>query len=82
MLAGAVDQWVAKHEKGFPTLEYFVIEGGLVLTDSTGATFLHRIVAKDPFSPHMDVEIMAMVESSTSVAVHGVAFAAGARASG
>ena len=76
MLMGALGQWVENYSKRFSTLEFFVIGGGLVLADIDDSTELHRIVAENPFTPFMDVEIMPVVEPGTAMAAYGEVAAA------
>jgi hypothetical protein len=85
MLMGALGQWVETYSKRFLTLEFFVIGGGLVLADIDDSAELNRIVAENPFTPFMDVEIMPVVEPATAMATYGevvAAFAAAAQPSG
>jgi hypothetical protein len=84
MLMGALGQWVENHSKRFSTLEFFVIGGGLVLADIEDSAELNRIVAENPFTPFMDVEIMPVVDPGTAMAAYGevvAAFAAPAQPS-
>ena len=84
MLMGALGQWVENYSKRFSTLEFFVIGGGLVLADIDDSAELNRIVAENPFTPFMDVEIMPVVEPGTAMATYGgvvAAFAAPAQPS-
>jgi hypothetical protein len=76
MLMGALGQWVENYSKRFSTLEFFVIGGGLVLADIDDSAELHRIVAENPFTPFMDVEIMPVVEPDTAMAAYGEVAAA------
>jgi hypothetical protein len=67
------------------TLEFFVIGGGLVLADIDDSAELNQIVAENPFTPFMDVEIMPVVEPATAMATYGevvAAFAAAGQPSG
>ena len=61
MLMGALGQWVERYSTQFSTLEFFAVGGGLALADIADSTALHRIVAENPFTPYMDVEIMPVV---------------------
>ena len=45
--------------------------GGLVLADIDDSAELNRIVAENPFTPFMDVEIMPVVEPSVAMATYG-----------
>jgi Domain of unknown function (DUF3303) len=76
MLMGALGQWVETYSERFSALEFFVIGGGLVLADIDDSTELHRIVAENPFTPFMDVEIMPVVEPGTAMATYGEVAAA------
>ena len=76
MLMGALGQWVENYSKRFSTLEFFVIGGGLVLADIDDSAELNRIVAENPFTPFMDVEIMPVVEPGTAMATYGEIVAA------
>jgi len=76
MLMGALGQWVETYSKRFSTLEFFVIGGGLVLADIGDSAELNQIVAENPFTPFMDVEIMPVVEPGTAMAAYGEAVAA------
>jgi Domain of unknown function (DUF3303) len=85
MLMGALGQWVENHSKRFLTLEFFVIGGGLVLADIDDSAELNQVVAENPFTPFMDVEIMPVVEPATAMATYGevvAAFAAAGQPSG
>ncbi len=85
MLMGALGQWVGNYSERFSVLEFFVIGGGLVLADIDDSAELNRIVAENPFTPFMDVEIMPVVEPRTAMAIYGevvAAFAATAQPSG
>lgn len=75
MLMGALGQWVETYSKRFSTFEFFAIGGGLVLADFDDSTELHRIVAENPFTPFMDVEILPVVEPSTAMETFGEATA-------
>jgi hypothetical protein len=85
MLMGALGEWVETHSKQFTTLEFFVIGGGLVIADLDDSAEVHRIVAENPFTPYMDVEIMPVLEASAAMATYGEiaeSFAAAAQPSG
>lgn len=68
MLMGALGQWVETHSKRFSTLEFFVAGGGLMLADFDDSTELNRILAENPFTPFMDVEIMPVLEPRAAMA--------------
>jgi Domain of unknown function (DUF3303) len=82
MLLGALGQWVEKYGERFSTFEFFVGGGGLVVVDVDDSAELHRIVAENPFTPFMEVEIRPVVEPGTAMAVYGEILAAQAQASG
>ena len=47
-----------------------------MLADIDDSAELHRIVAENPFTPFMDVEIMPVVEPGTAMAAYGEVAAA------
>ena len=61
-MAGALAQWVETYAKQVETIEFFVMGGGLVIGDFDDAGELHRLVATNPFTAFMDVEVMPIVE--------------------
>jgi hypothetical protein len=63
----ALGQWVETYSPSFSTLEFFAIGGGLVVADIGDSTELHRIVAENPFTPFMDVEILPVVEPGVAM---------------
>jgi hypothetical protein len=67
MLTGALSQWVETYSKRVSTIEFFAVGGGLVLADFDDSAELHRMVAENPFTPFMDVEIMPVVEPHTAM---------------
>ena len=71
MLMGALGQWVENYSKRFSTLEFFVIGGGLVLADIDDSAELNRIVAENPFTPFMDVEIMPVLDPAVAMETYG-----------
>lgn len=71
MLMEALGQWVETHAKSFSTLEFFAIGGGLAIADLNDSNDVHRIVAENPFTAFMDVEIMPVVEPRTAMATFG-----------
>jgi Domain of unknown function (DUF3303) len=71
MLMGGLRQWVDTYSKRFTVLEFFAIGGGLVLADIDDSTELHTIVAENPFTPFMDVEIMPVVEPGAAMETWG-----------
>jgi hypothetical protein len=76
MLMEAMGQWVETYSKRFSTLEFFVVGGGLVLADFDDSTELNRILAENPFTPFMDVEIMPVVEPRAAMEIYGEVVAA------
>ena len=76
MLMEALGKWVETYSERFSTLEFFVVGGGLMLADIDDSTELNRIVAENPFTPFMDVEIMPVVEPSAAMAIYGEVVAA------
>jgi hypothetical protein len=70
-LMGALGQWVERHSSRFSTLEFFVIGGGLGITDVDDSAELLRIVAENPFTPYMDVDIMPVVDPGTGMQAYG-----------
>ncbi|HET6967886.1 MAG TPA: DUF3303 family protein [Ornithinibacter sp.] len=76
MLMGALGQWVETHAERFSTMEFFVAGGGLVLADFDDSAELQRIVAENPFTPYMDVEIQPVVEPSVAMATYSQTVAA------
>ncbi len=76
MLMEALGEWVERYSKRVSTLEFFAIGGGLLLGDIDDSTELHRIVAENPFTPFMDVEIMPVVDPHTAMATFGEVAAA------
>lgn len=82
MLMESLGQWVERYSKRFSTIEFFVIGGGLVLMDIDDSTELQRIMAENPFTPYMDVEVMPVVDPGTAMATYAETFAAFAAAAG
>jgi hypothetical protein len=76
MLMEALGHWVETHSQRFSTLEFFVAGGGLVLADIDDSAELHRIVAENPFTPFMEVDILPVVEPQAAMAVYGEVMAA------
>jgi hypothetical protein len=71
MLMGALGQWVETYSKRVSTIEFFAVGGGLVLADIDDSAELHRMVAENPFTPFMDVEIMPVVEPNAAMETWG-----------
>jgi hypothetical protein len=61
-MAAALGQWVETYSKQVSTIEFFAMGGGLVLGDFDDAGELHRLVAANPFTAFMDVEVIPIVE--------------------
>ena len=76
MLMGALGQWVETHAERFSTLQFFVAGGGLVISDFDDSGELQRIVAENPFTPYMDVEIQPVIEPGVAMATYSQALAA------
>jgi hypothetical protein len=76
VLMEALGQWVETYSKRFSTLEFFVVGGGLMLADFDDSTELNRILAENPFTPFMDVEIMPVLEPRAAMANFGEVIAA------
>ena len=76
MLMEALGRWVEKYSERFSVLEFFVVGGGVVLADLDDSAELNRIVAENPFTPFMDVEIMPVVDPSAAMATYGEVIAA------
>jgi hypothetical protein len=82
MLLGGLGQWVEKYRERFSTFEFFVGGGGMVVIDIDDSVELNRIVAENPFTPLMEVEIRPVVDPGAAMAVYGEILAAQASASG
>lgn len=76
MLMGGLSQWVETYSKRFSTLEFFVVGGGLALVDVDDSAELHKMVAENPFSQYMDVEIMPVVDPDIAMSTFRDAAAA------
>jgi hypothetical protein len=71
MLMEALGQWVDTCSKQVTTLEFFAIGGGLVIADFEDSSDLHQLVATNPFTPFMDVEVMPVVEPRRALETWG-----------
>lgn len=71
MMMGALGQWVETDAKRATTLEFFAIGGGLLLADLADSREPHRLVAENPFTPYMDVEVMPIVEPTAAMQTWG-----------
>lgn len=76
LLMEALGRWVETYSSRCSTLEFFVAGGGLVLADFDDSAELNRMVAENPFTPFMDVEIRPVVEPRTAMATYGEVVAA------
>jgi len=65
-MAGALRQWVAAYSTR-ATIEFFAMGGGLVLADFDDSGELHRLVAENPFTPFMDVEVVPIIEPTAAM---------------
>jgi hypothetical protein len=63
----ALGQWVETYSKRASTIEFFVMGGGLVLADFDAAGELHRLVAENPFTAFMDVEVIPIIEPAAAM---------------
>lgn len=75
-LMGGLGQWVERHSKRFSTLEFFATGGGLAVGDVDESAELIGILAENPFTTYMDVEILPVVDPGTAIATFGEVFAA------
>jgi hypothetical protein len=66
-MVGALGQWVETYSKRVSTMEFFAMGGGLVLADFDDANELHRLVADNPFTAFMDVEVMPIIEPTAAM---------------
>jgi Domain of unknown function (DUF3303) len=85
ILLGALGQWVERYTSRFATFEFFVVGGGLAIADLDDSAELLRIVAENPFTPYMDVDIMPVVDPATGMQAYGEvasAFSAATQPSG
>jgi muconolactone delta-isomerase len=76
MMMEALGQWVDTYSKRASTIEFFAMGGGLVLADFDDASELHRLVAENPFTAFMDVEVIPVIEPTAAMATWGQAMAA------
>ena len=76
LMVGALRQWVETYAKRATTMEFFAMGGGLVLGDFDDAGELHRLVAENPFTAFMDVEVIPVIEPTAAMATWGQAMAA------
>jgi hypothetical protein len=75
MMMGALGQWVETYSKRASTIEFFAMGGGLVVGDFDDAGELHQLVAENPFTAFMDVEVIPVVEPSAAMETWGRAMA-------
>jgi hypothetical protein len=66
-MAGALRQWVETYSKRVETIEFFAVGGGLVIADLDDSGELHRLVAHNPFTPFMDVEVVPIIEPTAAM---------------
>jgi Domain of unknown function (DUF3303) len=71
MMMAGLSQWVETYTKRASTIEFFAMGGGLVLADFDDSSELHRLVAHNPFTPFMDVEVIPVVEPATAMQIWG-----------
>jgi hypothetical protein len=76
MMVEALGQWVETYSKRASTMEFFAMGGGLVLADLEDASELHRLVAENPFTPFMDVEVIPIIEPTVAMQTWGQAVVA------
>ena len=76
MMMKALGQWVDTYSKRASTIEFFAMGGGLVLADFDDAGELHRLVAENPFTAFMDVEVIPVIEPTAAMETWGQAMAA------
>jgi hypothetical protein len=76
MMVEALSQWVETYSKRASTIEFFAMGGGLVLADFDDAGELHRLVAENPFTPFMDVEVIPIIEPTAAMETWGQVVAA------
>jgi hypothetical protein len=76
MMMEALRQWVDTYSKRASTIEFFAMGGGLVLADFDDANELHRLVAENPFTAFMDVEVIPIIEPTAAMETWGQAAAA------
>jgi len=69
MMMEALGQWVDTYSKRASTIEFFAMGGGLVLGDFDDASELHRLVAENPFTAFMDVEVVPIIEPATAIEI-------------
>jgi hypothetical protein len=76
MMVGALGEWVETYSKRVSSMEFFAMGGGLVLADFDDASELHLLVAANPFTAFMDVEVIPIVEATAAMDTWGQAVAA------
>jgi muconolactone delta-isomerase len=67
MMMEALGRWVETYSKRASTIEFFAMGGGLVLADFDDASELHQLVAENPFTAYMDVEVIPVVEPTVAM---------------
>jgi hypothetical protein len=76
MMVEALGQWVDTYSKRVSTMEFFAMGGGLVLADFDDSLELHRLVAENPFTAFMDVEVIPIIEPTAAMETWGQSVAA------
>ncbi len=71
MLMEGLGQWVETYSKRCSTLEFFAVGGGLVIADLDASADVQRIVAENPFTAFMDVEILPVLEPAVAMETYG-----------
>jgi hypothetical protein len=76
MLMGALGQWVETYTGRFPVMDFFMSGGGLVIGDFDDVAELQQVVASNPFTPYMDVEVQPLIAPAEAMATYEQAVAA------
>jgi hypothetical protein len=82
VMMGALGEWVEANAQRFSTFEFFAAGGGLVVADLADSAVLHRVVAENPFTPYMEVEILPVIEPGVAMQTWADVAAALARSAG
>jgi hypothetical protein len=72
----ALGRWVETYSKRASTIEFFAMGGGLVLADLDDSRELHRLVAENPFTGFMDVEVIPIIQPTVAMDIWREAVAA------
>lgn len=67
VLMAALGQWAETYGERFSTFEFFVAGGGLIVADFDDSNELQRVVAENPFTPYMDIEISPSLAPSAAM---------------